>query len=113
MGVVGSKHKGDGTVGAMYWSIAVDPSDPSGNTVVSSELPKPPGLSAWATGIVFAGGNPERPIICGYTGATFVNGGTLRAVIWQRNSSGQFTSTILDDQAAVANALVARDTPLG
>ena len=113
LAVVGSKQKGDGTLGAMYWSITADPSDPSGNTVVATELPKPPGMSAWATGIAFAGGNPDLPIICGYTGATFINGGSLRAVIWRRNASGQFVNTTFDDQAAVANAIIARDTPLG
>ena len=111
--VVGSKQKGDGTVGAMYWSIAVDPSDPSGNTVYATELPKPPGMSAWATGIAFMGGDPNRPIICGYTGTTAVNDGTLRAVIWRRNPSGQFVNTTFDDQAAVAHAIVTRNTPLG
>ncbi|MEO8434680.1 MAG: hypothetical protein ABI596_07275 [Pyrinomonadaceae bacterium] len=113
-GVVGSKQKSDGTVGAMYWSIAVDPSDPSGNTVFATELPKPPGMSAWATGIAFPGGNPDRPIICGFIGTDVTGTADLaRAVIWRRDGSGQFSDTIFDDEAAVANGIAIRDTPLG
>ncbi|MEK6282697.1 MAG: hypothetical protein AABN95_20240 [Acidobacteriota bacterium] len=113
-GVVGSKQKSDGSVGAMYWGIAVDPSDPSGNTVYATELPKPSGMSAVATGIAFLNGDPNQPIICGFIGTDVSGAFDLgRAVIWRRDASGQFTSTILDDQAAVANGIATRDTPLG
>ena len=113
-GVVGSKQKSDGTVGAMYWGIAVDPSDPSGNTVYATELPKPPGMSAVATGIAFLNGDPNQPIICGFIGTDVTGAADLgRAVIWRRDASGQFAGTILDDEAAVANGIAMRDTPLG
>jgi hypothetical protein len=116
-GVVGSQQKSDGTVGAVYWSIVVDPSDLSGNTVYSTELPKPPGWHATATGIGFLEGNPDRPLIVGYLqdGTLIEHAGIRYAVLWGRDASGQFTNTTLDDEAvqSQANAIATRNTPLG
>ena len=78
LAVVGSRQRGDGTVGAMYWSIAVDPSDPSGNTVVATELPKPPGWNAEATGIALLT-TPPFPSIVGHL---FDAVGHHRAILW-------------------------------
>jgi hypothetical protein len=110
VGVVGSQQKSDGTVGAMFWSIAVDPSDPSGNTVYATELPKPPDRNAEATGLAFIEqGNLYNLAI---SGNTFSPSGGSRATIWTRDTSGQFAGTILDDEAA-ASAITTRNTPLG
>jgi hypothetical protein len=107
--VVGSKQMSDGTLGAMYWSIVVDPSDPRGNTVYAAELPKPAGWNAVATGVALLEGDPDRPVI---VGRLFDAAGYRRAVLWWRNMSGQFTSTTLDDEAE-ASAIDARNTSLG
>src|SRR5882724_8058970 len=110
VGVVGSQHKSDGTVGAMFWSIAVDPSDPSGNTVYATELPKPPDRNAEATGLAFIEqGNLYNLAI---SGNIVSPSGLSRAAIWKRDSSGQFSNTILEDEA-VTSGITTRNTPLG
>jgi hypothetical protein len=111
---VGSKKMHDGGTTAIFWEIAVDPSDPSGNTVYATELPGPVGANTAATGIAFAGGDPDRPVICGIVSPRDSASGlpTGRATVWTRDASGQFTNTTLDDQAALAsraNAVVFRE----
>ena len=110
VGVVGSQQKSDGTVGAMFWSIAVDPSDPSGNTVYATELPKPPGWNAEATGLAFIEqGNLYNLAI---SGNIVGPNGVGRAMIWTQDTSGQFSNTIFDDQA-VTSGITTRNTQLG
>lgn len=109
-GVVGAQRNLDGSSNTILWGITVDPNDPSGNTVVSTPLPTPPGTGGEATGIAFTGGDVSRPVICGFLG-TDVTG--TQAVLWTQDSTGHFTNTILDDAASVANAVGVRRTPMG
>lgn len=108
-GVVGTQQKSDGSVGAIYWNIVVDPVNR--DIIYAIELPKPSGWNASATGLVFLEGDPDRPVIIGslQDGAQ-----SEQAVIWMRNASGQFSNTRLDDEAASrANAIVTRNTARG
>ena len=108
LAVVGAENTFQGPTDAVYWRVIVGP---AGEEISTDKyvLPKPQGMSAVATGIAFENGDPERPTICGFIG-TDVSG--TRAVIWRRDASGQFTNTILDDEA-VANGLVAQNTYQG
>lgn len=107
MAIVGAQKNSVGMDVAMFWVVdneplVVDPNNP--NIVYAIALPTPPGMSSVATGIAFLEGNPDKPIIVG----SFIDNITFDrvAVLWRRDpSSGQFTNTILDDEASQANGL--------
>lgn len=108
VGVVGSEQKSAGTVAAMYWNIVVDPRDRG--TVYATELPKPPGWNAEATGLAFIEqGNIYNLAISGHIVSP---NGVSRAMIWTQDTSGQFSNTIFDDEA-VTSGITTRNTPLG